>query len=188
MTNQPFKITALIINTLLKLENILDASRKGGFFVPKGTVITGTFTADKSGKIAGTVNGDVFVKGKVTILREAVIRGDIHASAVIVYGKISGDIKCTGKTMLEPGAYIRGDISTVEIHVEKDTTLEGVIKKFSTETNNNTNTTNTNTIVETTLDSVVKLRVPNPPEQVIPETPAPKQTLSDENANSQSWF
>ncbi len=181
---------------MLKLENILDVSLRGGFFVPKGTEITGTFTADKSGKIAGTVNGDVFVKGKVTILKEAVICGDIYASQVIVYGKISGDIKCTGKTILEPGAYIRGDITTVEIHVEKDTTLEGVIKKFSTETADTTpvNITTTNTSVSNTAtnndDPAIEAE-PNEselPENITSKAPAPKQTLTDENANSQSWF
>ena len=156
---------------MLKLENILDPSRKGGFFVPKGTVITGTFTADIPGKIAGMINGDVFVKGKVTILKEAVIRGDIYATDVTVYGKISGDIKCTGTTRLEPGARIRGDISTSEIHVEKDTVVEGIITKPVTE--------------KTSVDESVE---PDTGEDFTREPPEPKQSLTDENANSQSWF
>ncbi len=156
---------------MLKLENILDASRKISFFVPKGTVITGTFTADKPVRIAGAINGDVFVKGKVTILKEAVINGDIYASEVIIYGKVAGDIKCSGKTMLEPGAHIRGNISTSEIHAEKDTIVEGVIMKFGAE----------KTIAPESGEVDF-------PENLTREIPAQKQTLSDENANSESWF
>jgi cytoskeletal protein CcmA (bactofilin family) len=155
----------------LKFENIFDASRKGGFFVPSGMEITGTFTADKPGKIAGTVNGNVFVKGKVTILKEAVIHGDIHASEVIVYGKVTGDIKCTGNTVLGSGAHIRGNISTLEIHVEKDSILDGVIMK---------------SITETTIPP--EPGEVNSPENLTSEIPEQKQTLSDENANSESWF
>lgn len=156
---------------MLKLENIFDASRKGDFFVPKGMAITGTFTADQPGKIAGEINGDVLVKGKVTILKGAVIRGDIYASGVTVYGKVTGDIKCTGKTTLETGAYVRGNIVTSEVHIEKDTIVEGIITKPSAET------TTAHEPEERGSEKILTH-----------EIPAPKQTLGDENANSQSWF
>ncbi|MEO8414847.1 MAG: polymer-forming cytoskeletal protein [Ginsengibacter sp.] len=156
---------------MLKLDNIFDAARGGSFFVPHGMVITGTFTADKPGKIAGTIHGDVFVTGKVTILKEAVIRGDIHASGVTVCGRVTGEIKCTGKTVLESGAHVRGNISTVEIVVEKDTILEGIITKAAGEIPYN----------EETEDGISQ-------ENVTSGIAPKKQSLTDENASSESWF
>ena len=155
---------------MLKFENIFDASR-GSFFVPQGMVITGTFTADKPGKIAGTIHGDVFVTGKVTILKEAVIRGDIQASEVTVYGKVTGDIKCTSKTVLESGAHVRGNISTVEIHVEKDAILEGIINKAGGAITSDDDIEASSSRGNLTIATSYK-----------------KQSLTDENANPESWF
>ena len=156
---------------MLKLENILGASGKGGFFVPKGMIITGTFSADKSGQIAGTVNGDVFVKGKVTVLKGAIIRGDISAMEIVVYGKITGDVKCTGKAMVQPGAYIKGNISTSEIHIEKDAIVEGIITKSGAEIivaeEPSENDTEENTGSETTVQ---------------------KTARKNENASPETWF
>ena len=82
-----------------------------------------------SGQIAGVINGNVFAENKVIILKEAVINGDVSAGELLVYGKINGDVLCANKMIVQNGAVIKGNIVTAEIHIEKETIIEGIITK-----------------------------------------------------------
>lgn len=114
----------------MKLDNIFHAAvRKESFFIPKEMVITGSVDTEMPGQVAGVINGNVFVKNKVIILKEGVINGDISAEELLVYGRINGDVLCSGKMLIQNGAVIKGNIITSEIHIEKDTIIEGVINK-----------------------------------------------------------
>lgn len=135
-------------------------------------VITGTFSAGKSGNIAGTVNGDVFVKGKLTILKEAVIRGDITAVEVVVYGSIDGDVKCSGKMTVQSGARIKGNISTNEIHIEKNASVEGLITK----------TTEAYTLKEEASNNVEE------PASGNDGLPNPRPSKRNEDVSPETWF
>lgn len=114
----------------MKLEHILTAAiRKENFCIPKEMVITGSFRAETSGQIAGTVNGDVQVKGRVVILKDGIVNGDIAAEELIVYGRLTGDVTNCIKMTVHSGAVIRGNIAATEIHTEKDAVIEGLISK-----------------------------------------------------------
>ncbi len=114
----------------MKLENILNAAiRKENFCIPREMVINGSFQSDISGHIAGTVNGDVWVKGRIVILKDGFINGDISADEITVYGRITGEIKNCSKMVIHSGAVIKGNITTSEIHTDKDAIVEGLIIK-----------------------------------------------------------
>jgi cytoskeletal protein CcmA (bactofilin family) len=116
----------------MKFDNLLNAGiRKDGFYLPKEMVITGSFKADISGQIAGTVNGNVWVKTKILILRDGIVNGDISAEEITVYGKINGDVKSCKKMLVQSGAVIKGNIVTEEIHMEKNAVIEGLITKLN---------------------------------------------------------
>jgi cytoskeletal protein CcmA (bactofilin family) len=115
---------------LIKLENILNAAiRKENFCIPKEMVINGSFQSETSGQVAGTVNGDVLVKGRIVILKDGFINGDISADEITVYGRISGDVRHCSKIIIHSGAIVNGSITAEEIHTEKETIIEGLIVK-----------------------------------------------------------
>ena len=119
----------------MKLENIFNASiRKESFYIPREMVITGSVNTEMPGQVAGVINGNLFAKNKVVILKEAVVNGDITAEELLVYGRINGDVVCSGKMIIQNGAVIKGNIVTAEIHIEKDTVIEGVITKSQKQT------------------------------------------------------
>lgn len=91
--------------------------------------ITGSFTADVPGQIAGTVNGDVSVDGKLIILKNAVVNGNVDANELEVLGSVTGDITCAGRMILQNACFVKGNISTVQIQIEKDAVVEGIITK-----------------------------------------------------------
>jgi cytoskeletal protein CcmA (bactofilin family) len=114
----------------MKLENILNAAiGKENFCIPKEMVINGSFLAETSGQIAGTVNGDVLVKGKIVILKDGTVNGDIAADELVVYGKLTGDVRSCSKMVIHSGSVISGNITATEIHTDKDAVIEGLIVK-----------------------------------------------------------
>ncbi len=115
---------------MIKFDNILNAAiGKESFSVPKQMIITGSLKTDAPGQIAGVVNGDVTVNSRVVILKDGIVNGDISAEELIVFGKINGNVNRCNKMIVQSGAIIKGNITTVEIHVEKDAIIEGVVSK-----------------------------------------------------------
>lgn len=92
-------------------------------------VITGSLKTDAPGQIAGVVNGDVTVNSRLVILKDGVVNGDISAEELIVFGKINGNVNRCNKMIVQSGAIIKGNITTVEIHVEKDAIIKGLVSK-----------------------------------------------------------
>ena len=114
----------------MKLENILNAAiGKESFCIPKEMVINGSFLAETSGQVAGRVNGDILVNGRIVILKEGIVNGDISADELIVYGRLTGDVRSCSKMVIHSGAIVSGNISATEIHTDKDAIIEGLIVK-----------------------------------------------------------
>ena len=91
--------------------------------------VTGTFTADVPGQIAGAVNGDLLINGRLVILKNGVVHGNVTAEELEILGSVTGDIQCGGKMILQNDCFVKGNISTKEIHIEKDAILDGIITK-----------------------------------------------------------
>lgn len=115
---------------MINLENILNAAiGRESFSLPKQVVITGAFKTDAPGQIAGIVNGDVLANSKIVILKDGVVNGDVSAEELVVFGKINGNVNRCNKMIVQSGAVIKGNISTIEIHIEKDAVIEGLVSK-----------------------------------------------------------
>ena len=114
----------------MKLENILNpATRKENFCITKEMVVNGSVTAETSGQVAGIINGDIEVKGRLTLMKDGILNGDIIAEELMVFGKINGDVKKCNKISVQSGAIIKGNVNTAEIHIEKEAVIEGIITK-----------------------------------------------------------
>lgn len=129
-------------------------------------VVTGSLLSDVNGAIAGTINGDISINGKLIIKKEAVINGDIVASHIIASGKIMGDIICSGRLVLKNNAYIKGSIQTLEIQIEKDAFVDGIITKTSDLIIEDTTieTETGGTIMESSIIKKAKAKAQAPPE------------------------
>lgn len=134
------------------------------FCISKNMVVTGSVQTDGNGQISGTINGDITINGKLIVKKEAIINGDISASIIVVSGKIMGDIVCSGKLTLKSNANIKGSIRTLEIQVEKDAFVDGIITKTS---ESNYESTDTETaITESFAENSIakKIKAEPPPE------------------------
>jgi len=90
-----------------------------------GIEIVGTirFSNDMiiDGRIEGEINSD---KGRVTIGENAVVKGDITAGEVKVYGKIEGKIT-SQRCELKDKSRINGDIKSKVFSMEEGAALSG---------------------------------------------------------------
>jgi cytoskeletal protein CcmA (bactofilin family) len=90
-----------------------------------GIEITGSirFSNDMiiDGKIEGEINSD---KGRVTIGENAIIKGDVTAGDVKVYGKVEGKIT-SQRCELKDKSRINGDIKSKVFSMEEGAQLSG---------------------------------------------------------------
>jgi cytoskeletal protein CcmA (bactofilin family) len=90
-----------------------------------GIEITGSirFSNDMiiDGKIEGEITSD---KGRVTIGENAIIKGDVTAGEVKVYGKVEGKIT-SGRCELKDKSKINGDIKSKVFSMEEGAQLSG---------------------------------------------------------------
>ena len=91
----------------------------------EGIVIIGTikFASDMiiDGKVEGEIQSE---KGTVTIGENAVIKGDVKAGAVKMYGKVEGTIT-SGRCELKAKSELKGDIKTQKLTMEEGAVLSG---------------------------------------------------------------
>jgi cytoskeletal protein CcmA (bactofilin family) len=73
------------------------------------------------GKIEGEINSD---KGRVTIGENAIIKGDVTAGEVKVYGKVEGKIT-SERCELKDKSKINGDIKSKVFSMEEGASLSG---------------------------------------------------------------
>ncbi|MCR5726172.1 MAG: polymer-forming cytoskeletal protein [Lachnospiraceae bacterium] len=86
-----------------------DDEYEQSMIITEGTVIDGNITTDCSLDVYGTVNGDIFCGGKLSISGK--VTGSSHASEIMISAKrVEGNIESEGVVKIGQGAVIIGDI------------------------------------------------------------------------------
>ncbi len=86
-----------------------DDEYEQSMIITEGTVIDGNITTDCSLDVYGTVNGDIFCGGKLSISGKVI--GSSHASEIMISAKrVEGNIESEGAVKIGQGAVIIGDI------------------------------------------------------------------------------
>lgn len=84
-----------------------------------------TFKDPVNLRINGRFEGNLNVKGNLTIGQTAVVLGDIRGDNIIIGGKIKGRITAKERLTLLPAAVVEGDIFPVKLNVAEGAILEG---------------------------------------------------------------
>ncbi|MEM6991587.1 MAG: polymer-forming cytoskeletal protein [Myxococcota bacterium] len=94
-------------------------------FITEDTTIRGSITTASSLTVAGAVEGDINAGGEVSVLEEALVKGDISGPSVSIAGKVEGRISASGRLVIGAAGEVRGDISVRSLLIEEGGTLEG---------------------------------------------------------------
>lgn len=106
-----------------------DATRPSelGAYLGPGTKINGKLTFDGPTTIEGEVEGEILAQANVTIGQQAVVKGKISASAILVQGKVMADVQAEKKLEIQPPGSVVGDVNTQSLVIGDGATLEGHI-------------------------------------------------------------
>jgi cytoskeletal protein CcmA (bactofilin family) len=135
--NEDNELTIISRNTVIdgNIRSFADMSVDGDI---KGDVET-TKDIDLNGKIVGNitcnnammhtaqVQGNVRMKGNISMKRDTLLMGDLMSTYAEVNGKVKGNLDVVGKADLKGDAVVFGDISASTITVEDGAIIQGYV-------------------------------------------------------------
>lgn len=86
--------------------------------IAEGITFTGVIRGEGNVQIEGRLEGEIDLKGGVTVVTTGVVQGPITADAVRVAGGVEGSITAREHLCLERTGSIHGDVATASLVVE----------------------------------------------------------------------
>lgn len=90
-----------------------------------GTVVRGSVHGDGDLEIQGRVEGNVTVRGELTVAEGALLRCDVSGRRVVVRGTIAGNVSAIESIVIEAGARVAGDIGAPQIGIRPGALVRG---------------------------------------------------------------
>jgi cytoskeletal protein CcmA (bactofilin family) len=101
------------------------------FFISSGMEFYGDLVArSSSGRIDGRFEGQIIECRKIIVGPDALIKGNIFAEDIHLYGHCEGNLYATGDVKVFDSGVMLGDIHATSLLVEKDSTFRGNVKKL----------------------------------------------------------
>ncbi|MGB7556347.1 MAG: polymer-forming cytoskeletal protein [Candidatus Korobacteraceae bacterium] len=96
--------------------------------IGKSVSIKGELSGGQDLYVDGEVEGSISIPDRtLTVGPNGVVRANIQADSVILYGQVQGDIRATSRVDLRKSALLRGNISTARISIEDGAYFKGAI-------------------------------------------------------------
>ena len=99
-----------------------------GGVLSQGVSITGSLTFGTELVVDCELEGTIDSPGKLTVGKNAQIRGEIRAGSVTVFGTVDGNVTAAERCELRAGCTLRGDIEAPRLVVDDDATFIGSAK------------------------------------------------------------
>ncbi|MDP4038830.1 MAG: polymer-forming cytoskeletal protein [bacterium] len=115
----------------LKPKSITDFSLTANFFIGHDVNVEGLIKTEDDIYIDGNLNGEIEAEGLVEIAKNANVRADIRARALIIEGKFKGKSIVKEEVVIIRGAVTSGEIEANEVELEKGAIFNGQIKTAS---------------------------------------------------------
>ena len=106
-------------------QNFFDSSSQMPCIVSESFVLRGSIEKTYNIRIDGTIVGDIKEANTVVIGTKGVVRGNIRANHLVVFGYIEGNISDTKSTSIKSTGKIKGELNTKTLVLEHGATYEG---------------------------------------------------------------
>ena len=93
--------------------------------IGRTTRVRGRVSGDGDLVIEGNVEGDITVRGDLTIAEGGRATSTIEADAVTLRGELEGDVRARGLVRIEAGARVRGDVQGESVALEEGAEFVG---------------------------------------------------------------
>ncbi len=87
--------------------------------------VVGRVTGDGDLVVEGHVEGEISVRGDLTINAGGSVVSNVDAHAVVVSGSLEGDVNASGPVAVRSGARVRGDLHGTEVTLEEGAQFAG---------------------------------------------------------------
>ncbi|MFQ5683509.1 MAG: polymer-forming cytoskeletal protein [Candidatus Binatia bacterium] len=95
--------------------------------IAAGVTIEGKIDGEGDVRVEGRFQGDVQVRGNLTIEAGAHIGGAIHAQTVTIAGEVEGNIEATAQVKLLESGQIVGDLKATSLTVASGSRMRGKV-------------------------------------------------------------
>ncbi|MCI9120390.1 MAG: polymer-forming cytoskeletal protein [Oscillibacter sp.] len=93
--------------------------------IAKDVLVTGKVSGEGVVQIDGTVEGEVILKGYVSITATGKVKGPVEADVIRIAGRVEGSVLSHDHVQLERTGTIEGDVTTVSFVIENGGCLNG---------------------------------------------------------------
>jgi cytoskeletal protein CcmA (bactofilin family) len=93
--------------------------------IGRTTRVRGRVSGDGDLVIEGNVEGDITMRGDLTIAEGGRATSTIEAASVTLRGELDGDVRVSGMIRIEAGARVRGDMLGESVSLEEGAELVG---------------------------------------------------------------
>jgi cytoskeletal protein CcmA (bactofilin family) len=93
--------------------------------IGRSTRVRGRVTGEGDLLIEGNVEGDITMRGDLTIAEGGRATSTVEASSVTLRGELDGDVRANGVIRIEAGARVRGDMQGESVSLDEGAELVG---------------------------------------------------------------
>ncbi len=93
--------------------------------VSEGTEIIGMLKTKSDIRIAGKIDGEADVEGKIIIASTGHVDGNINSKDADIAGRVEGEVHVSSKLCLRQSAVVEGDLYAQSLVVEEGATFNG---------------------------------------------------------------
>jgi cytoskeletal protein CcmA (bactofilin family) len=100
-------------------------SSSEGAVIGETTRIRGRVSGDGDLTIAGSVEGDITLRGSLTIEGSGTATSNVEATTVSVAGTLDGDVNASGQVVITSGARVKGNMRGSAVAIEDGASFSG---------------------------------------------------------------
>ncbi len=93
--------------------------------IGSGARIRGRIQGDGDLTIEGTVEGEIVLRGNLTIADGGSVTSDIEAQEVVISGALEGNVNASGQVRVASGSKVRGDLRGSSVAIEEGAEFAG---------------------------------------------------------------